>query len=391
MRRIALHAGFVLYAFLLASFQSLHHVRTDEAKYLLSIPYPHPPLVRSLFHALDGFLFQEFFLRFLLALLFVYAALLAVRLIGDRKPGVQIGIALCWLGSLALLLHAGSIMMASVTALQAWVFVYLLLRDDDAESAGIIGLWWLISLFTAYQIVLFTPVVWMLLFRKRTSTVRSLIAFGGPLALLALYTVQNPLVIGSLLLHGDQSATLLGRLHDVSFLWLISGSFVVSIAGLYGMIRYRQWAMLLSLILVTAYVSIASFGYYAPLFLPLSLAGVIALVRHRELSPIIIAGITIFLSVVTLILLPPDYQPSPARRVMRHLVYREYIHSPVMIYGDFGHEWQYESRLPIVRYTPGLLPEAWVVICTVACPAIDATPGWSQVMTEAPFVYIRRP
>jgi len=48
MRKLIAAVALQIYALLLAGVQLLGGVRTDEAKYLLNIPYPHPPLARFL-------------------------------------------------------------------------------------------------------------------------------------------------------------------------------------------------------------------------------------------------------------------------------------------------------------------------------------------------------
>ena len=121
--------GLEAYAVALAVLQSLSGVRTDEAKYLLSIPYPHPPFLRSVMSATEWVPFQEMLWRVLLASLFIHA----VWLIWDMVRGLdrQQRIALCgaWLLSGSILLLSGSILLAPVNAVQA-------LAIGDAERAA---------------------------------------------------------------------------------------------------------------------------------------------------------------------------------------------------------------------------------------------------------------
>ncbi len=376
-----------LYAALLAFLQLLHGVRTDEAKYLLNIPYPHPPLARFILHLNDSWPFQEFFWRFIFASLCVQAVWLVLKLAHDLKPKARLALAILWFGNSAIIFQAGSIMMAPLTALEAWVFLYLLLRDDDAhDNAGFVGLFWLASLFTAYQAVLFAPIVWVLLRRSRASLVWQILYFCIPLALLCLYTLTNPLTIASMLIHADHSSiSALSKVKEFLDVWFLGGSIVLSIVGLYGIIRNKQWAILCSFIPVAAYISLARFDYYAILFLPLSMAGVVAIFRKRQLPPLSIAAGVIACSILLFIHALPLNTSDPAREVMR-TINAQHLSGPILINGYFGHEWEYESGLPILRYNRSLLPNAAAVVCTEACSELSNI-GWRRVENLSPGVW----
>ena len=73
MRRALIIIGLEGYALALAWIQSLGGVRTDEAKYLLDIPYPHPPLMRWVLNLTEGFTYQEMLWRMIFATLLVQA------------------------------------------------------------------------------------------------------------------------------------------------------------------------------------------------------------------------------------------------------------------------------------------------------------------------------
>lgn len=378
-----------LYALILASMRFLGGVHTDEAKYLLNIPYPHPPLARFMLHLTDGWPGQEFFWRLVFATLLVQAVWLLLTLSADLRSKARTALAVSWLACSALLLQAGSIMMAPLTALQALLFVFLLLRtDDERNDAGVIGLLWLTSLFTAYQIVLFFPIVWVLL-RRTTSTRRVQIAcFVLPILTVGVYTLSNPLALASVLIHGDSvPVSLATKVWELAFVWFLGGSFVLSIAGVYGILRNRMWPLFLSFLLVAAYVFLARFSYYAILFLPLSIGGFVMLLRRRQVSPNIVASGVVACSLILLVLMFPLPAPSPARRVM-HTIQAQNLSGTLLINGAFGHEWQYESTQPILRYKFTLLPLSSAVICVTPCSELDRLTGWRQIMPEPPLVYV---
>ncbi len=376
MYRLILVLGVECYAVLLAVLQYANGVRTDEAKYLLNIPYPHPPLARFILHTLDAWTYQEIFWRIVFASLLVQCVWFFMRLLKDRKLAVRLAVAFCWLFSSALLNQAGTIMMAVLTACQMMVFVYLWMRPERSRDAGYIGLFWLMSLFTAYQIVLIAPVVWSLL--SHVSWKKRLAAFVLPLVVLACYTLTNPLVIASVLVHAGPDSALSIRVVEWVRIWLMSGSIIVSIAGLYGMVRLKQWPVLASFVLLAAYVFLSRADYYAVLFLPLSMAGCIALIRSNRFSAHLFAMGTLIVSTLLLLRTSPLHAPSPARRVMQDIA-AAHLEGPVFMEGGFGHEWQYESRLPIFRYSAdAIFTESSVVVCTAACPTIDTDSQWQR-------------
>ena len=114
-----------LYALVLASMQFLHSVKTDEAKYLLNIPYPHPPLARFILHLTDSWPFQEFFWRFVFASLCIQAVRLVWKLSHDLKPKTRFALSILWLCNTAIIFQAGSIMMAPLTALEALSLIHI--------------------------------------------------------------------------------------------------------------------------------------------------------------------------------------------------------------------------------------------------------------------------
>jgi len=118
MRPFLIALGLQAYAVFLAVTQWKIGLRTDEAKYILDIPYPHPPLVRFVLHATDSVFFAEFFWRLFIATLIVQAVWMLVsvaRRIDVRTVPLVVAL---WLCSPALLLQGGTIMIAVFTAIQ---------------------------------------------------------------------------------------------------------------------------------------------------------------------------------------------------------------------------------------------------------------------------------
>lgn len=379
-----------LYALFLALVQMMNGVRTDEAKYLLNIPYPHPPLARWILSSIDGWQYQELFWRIIFATLLVQSVWLLLRLVSDLRPAARVSVAMCWLLGSAMVYQAGTVMMAPLTALEGLVFLFLLLRDDDRhDNAGWIGFFWLLSLFTAYQAVLFAPAVWVLLRRSKSSLLLQILFFGIPLLLLAVYTFGNPLVLASMTLqaHKNVSDTIMMRILDSLRVWALGGSIVLSIIGTYGILRSRSWALIGSFVLVMLYVLLARFDYYAILFTPLFLAGAIVVLRRRLLPMLPVGILTVVATVLQVALYPPLVAVSPVSSVMQTLS-QAHASGVLLLHGDFGHEWEYASRLEVRRYEPQLLPIADAVVCLTACPPVfDAQ--WTEVMASPP-VYLHR-
>ncbi|HEY8668879.1 MAG TPA: hypothetical protein VIL86_19685, partial [Tepidisphaeraceae bacterium] len=223
MRKLTAALGLEASAFLLACMQMLAGVRTDEAKYLLNIPYPHPPLVRMMMSATEAIAFQEFLWRFLLASLFIQAAWLVWDMGRTLRYPERLVLCGAWLLSGSILLLSGSILLAPVNALQALVFLWLLSRPRLAENIpGWIALFWIASLFTAYQAVLYLPLVVALFWRMKLPCPRRLLYIFAPILLLALYTLGNPLAVASITHHGgeDLHSSLAHRSFDTLRLWL---------------------------------------------------------------------------------------------------------------------------------------------------------------------------
>ena len=389
MQRILTIVGLQAYAVLLALYQGLSSVRTDEAKYLLDIPYPHPPLMRSVMEATEFLEFQEMFWRVLLATLLVQAVWLLVRMSTGFSPEQRLTICGLWIFASSIIFQSGTIMMAPITALQGLVFVWLWLNTEDQKSyAGWIALFWLASLFTAYQAVLFGPLVLAIFWRMRLPFVQTILAVGVPIALTVLYVSTNPLAAASFLNAGGQNThmALVDTLQMVLGSWLTSGSVVLSIAGVVGIVRSKNYALLGSIALVFLFLMTSFRGYYAILFLPLLIGGVIAYPAVLKKSASLLA-LQIVVSVWMFAHASLAFYPSPARTVMT-MVNQLQSEGIVLISGSFGHEWQYESEGTVMRYTPSLLSKAKAVVCLDACPGVSGY-GFYQIENTAQEVWVR--
>lgn len=363
MQRLIIVAGLEAYALLLAWMQG--GIRTDEAKYLLSIPYPHPPLARWFLSLFDGFAWQVGAARILFATLVVQAAWIVWKIGKDMPRANRLVLCGSWLFSWGVLSQAGAVMMAPLTALQGLVFLWLYVRDEDTTPfAGIVALFWLASLFTAYQIALFFPVVLALFRRMRLSAWQRLALFLIPVFLIGLYTLTNPFALASMLNQAgkDGGVPLFERIHSVLWLWFVSGSAALSVAGTIGLFRPIRWPVFASFALVCAYVLAGFHGYYVILFVPFLIVGLSTFLRLRPLWSVPYA---VSLLIVSGLLFTTSFvwpAPSVAHDAMR-LIEARGRQGSVLIQGSFGHEWQYESPYPVLKYGEWLLEGAQAVVC----------------------------
>lgn len=368
MRRIIPVICWQLYAIALAVLQWQIGVRTDEAKYLLDIPYPHPPLARFLISLSDSWSFHELFWRVVFATIVVQAIWLIVDLLRDAQPPVRLAVVFGWLFSAAVVLQAGTVMMAVLTALQLLVFVWLFLRDREPTGREyLIALFWLACLFTAYQAILFTPLVWAVFSRSRIASWKQWLLVGIPVLLLVLYTFTNPLVPASMMNHAgkDVGASLIDHVLAVFRLWAIGGSIVLSIGGIIGLFLQPKAGLLLSFGLITAYVLLSQYDYYAILFTPLFVAGGTFLFRRapRLAIPFLVLH-PIGLAVMLFMALPLPV--SNVDEVYQSIELYDGA-GEVLIAGGFGHEWQYGTTSTVRRYRPGYFDGARAVICLQPC------------------------
>ena len=240
----------------------LHGVRTDEAKYLLNIPYPQPPLGRWIIGMTEFLPFQELLWRLIIASLLVHAVFLIWKI--SAKCGTFARLFLCaaWLLSAGVLLQIGTIMMAPVTALQGLLFVALIFLPlkKDRWTSFFIGLLWFASLFTAYQAVLYLPLAMEALRRTKTSLRTQVLYIVFPIVLVFVYALSNPLIIASFVNAGTENETIpfYAWVFYLARLWISGGSLVLTVLGIWGMLRFRRFGLLGSFVLLSAFCFITS-------------------------------------------------------------------------------------------------------------------------------------
>lgn len=384
MRKLIAAVGLQSYALMLAFAQLHNGVRTDEAKYLLNIPYPHPPLARWLLGHFDGWQWQEHFARILFASLMVHAVWLVWDMGRSLRPAGRVSLCVLWLASAAFVVQTGTVMMAPLTALQALLFLWMLsLPTHRIPSVATIAFLWLVALFTALQGVLLLPLVVALLRLKGVRVSVAVWCILAPIAVVGLYSLGNPLLMASLTLQAnkDGGSTVMERAQGLAWILTIAGSGIGSIIGILGLLSQRRWASLASFCLFALYVFIGRFDYYAILFLPFFVAGAAYVYRRVPLAAVLLSILQ--LACTALILthhVPLLTQRSPARHTLNQLP------APVniLLKGSFGHEWQYEAA-PGQRlgpYSAQAASMADVVICFDDCDELEGP--WAQLYESLP-------
>ncbi|MBI2636185.1 hypothetical protein HYW84_02555 [Candidatus Peregrinibacteria bacterium] len=393
-----------LLAVALANWQALGGIRTDEAKYLLNIPYPHPPLARWIFSLTEAFPFQEMFWRLLLSTLVVQA----VWIVWDMTRKFHLAedrIMVCagWLLSSAALTQAGAITMAQIMAVQTLAFLWLrtpLEADTGLASAirrrpALIGLLWTATLFTSYPGALLFPIAWDALRRSGCSWKEMAAYLAGPAVLLALYTMTNPLALAIMLVHRNEGLGTGIAAKSAGFirLWLVGGSGVASVAGTWGIIAVkRDWPLLFSSLLVFAFVlfSITPW-YYSILFAPFFVGGLWKIFHHRRHPGAFPLSVCmIFACGLIVWFVQPSRTPGPARETMLAISGLAPESGEVLISGPFGHEWQYESRNVIRRYRSEFAKDAAAVVCLNPCEPMFDTSGWKRLPGTPVETWVRK-
>ncbi|TSC80382.1 MAG: hypothetical protein G01um101425_36 [Candidatus Peregrinibacteria bacterium Gr01-1014_25] len=393
MRRVLYAVILQAYAVALAVFQLGIGVRTDEAKYLLNIPYPHPPLARALFSLTEAFPWQEALWRLVLATALVQAAWIVADCARDRPVRDRIALCVAWLLAPAMLLQAGTIMLAPLTALGTLLLVWCIARQDRLRAyQGIVGLLWLGNLFVAYQGILALPLAW----RACSGVAPSRLCAGGlvalPVALLALYSLTNPLALATMLIHGAGGAMPSSqRFLDAGNVLLLTGIPAV-VLGTWGILRYGSWSLRAAALLTAAFILLsAPHAYYAILLLPLGIEGIRQLLSRTSgaLLPVGVMALAIVGSVVALPSLLRRPPPSVAVSTLTMLQERR-VQGVVLLVGPFGHEWQY-SPLEVRRFVPELLPRGSAVVCLRPCPVMRSwSEQWKETATNGAEVWLRR-
>lgn len=369
-------------------------VRTDEAKYLLSIPYPHPPLLRGVMSLTDGWPLQEMVWRIVFATVLLQAVWIVWDLGRELPYAQRIALGAAWLFSAATVQLTGTVYLAVPTGVLGLTFFWLTRRSSVLPAPGAVALLWLCSLFSAFQAVLFVPWAWRALRQRSSSSIAALLFLCIPLLLLSLYVLVNPLVPASIIGLQQEAAAhdwgnkLLATLHVL----LLAGSGVVTVLGAWGIVRSRDRALLLTGGLVVVYVLVTQgHAYYAILLLPVLIAGMVFLLLALPLPGAGVLPAVIGSGIVAIALWVHGTTGSRAHAVAL-LLQRDDIHpTRVMIDGPFGHEWQYELSTDVRRFHADLLPVTDVVLCTAACPALASWQDEWRLLPDSPVeTWVRR-
>lgn len=371
---------FGMYGIALALLQwTVGGVRTDEAKYLLNIPYPQPPVMRFILSLTENIPHQDLLWRILFALILVGAVSLVWETTKGSSGTARLFLSGAWLISAAVALQIGTIMMAPLTAVQALAIIAVAFTKKPKELSPaflfLFGLFWFASLFTAYQIVLFLPLVLAIYLRSAVPRRQQAMYVFGPVVLVFVYALTNPFILGSFINAGSENLDIPLHLWLWFLLreWITGGSLVLSILGAAGLILHRRWELLLSFLLVSAFVFLSFRDYYDIYFTPLWIAGAALLFRahppHDGWLPWLLVPLTA-VTILTGVLLPPIIPLGPAREVMV-LLQERHATGAILISGSFGHQWQYESRFPVRRYDPAFISGAQAAICLNPCEKIE--------------------
>ncbi len=292
-----------------------------------------------------------------------------------------------------MLLQAGAVLLAPVNALQGLAFVWLWRRPGVTRGMpAIVAAFWLASLLTGYQAVLFAPLVLALFLRADIGLPQTALYVAGPVGILVLATLANPLAVASLVHHGAERAAVTGltRVTETTRLWFIGGSGAVSVLGTLGILASRRWDLWAAFAAVTAFVLLNWFPYYSVLFTPLLIAGMLVAFERWKLPAVPVTLCVAVGCVVTLMLCPLAVSGSAARSVMA-AIRREGVTGTVLISGVFGHEWQYESRQPVERFSPEHAKTAAAVVCPVACDGWEPGSEWRPLQALLVPTWVRLP
>ena len=119
--------------------------------------------------------------------------------------------------------------------------------------------------------------------------------------------------------------------------------------------------------MLLGYIILTSASYYAILFTPLLIGGLFLLFCKRRLSPVPFVFAQAICTAIVLFLSAPTFHTMPARAEMNALSPYNFS-GTLLIDGFFGHDWQYESNLPVRRFSQELSAEAEskssVFVCT---------------------------
>ncbi len=374
-------------------------LQTDEAKYLLNIPYPHPPLIRTVMSMTEFIPFQELFWRLAFATILVQLVWLVWDMGKDLGHREQVILCGAYFSCTAFLLYAGTVMLSPVFVMFAIAFLWLRSRKEIAQKHwGLIGLLWLCCVFSVFQGVLLAPLAWNVLRRGAGSTRATWMTL-VPLALLGLHVLGSPLTIATLMIHGDQGITgsVFERLSGSLTLLAVGGGGIGTIAGILGLLKKRSPDLLTTAFLVLAYTTLSvPFPFYAILWTPLLLAGIHDLLRTREFKEHIPLLPAFALSGAILAFVMRPVTPHTEATDTMNMVIPQMAHCTraescsVMISGNFGHQWQHASPYPVLRYVPARAADAAAVVCLSACEPMFNTAGWKRLENTPVEAWVRK-
>ena len=393
---------FIVLLELLALILTLVHVPagvlTDEAKYLLNIPYPHPPLLRWIIAATAQIPGHAFLWRSIFASGTLQASLLfwdLGKVLQRERRAALLG---CYVLSSAVLLGAGSVMMAIPVAVFGSLFLWLALDPLPAKKSRlpILGLLWLASLFSAYQSILWIPLMYSAMRKTNVKHRKIALYLLIPISLLALYSLTNPWAAAAMLKVTNQDSVIpmMTRAWNFVMIWLIGGGIVGSIVGTWGVFTGDRWDVKATLLIALAYIALSAQYYYAILLTPLFAAGVLSLLVRRRLNARAFIRAQLVGSLLMIFFAHPAMTPSAAEVTIERLS-PGHLSGVLLIAGPFGHEWQYESPVPVRKYSQELATQiensASALVCTKkTCEEEVDREKWLKYDTDPVEMWIRR-
>ncbi len=322
-------------------------------------------MLRTALGWMDGWAGQELFVRAVFATAVVQAVWLLWDLMRERGRTERLAVAFAYLVSATVISQAGTVMFASVTAVQLLCWHWLNVRAPQwSKVPGMAALLWLFTVMTTFQGVLLLPLAYVQL-RKTHSHLTAISLAILPVALLALYALSNPFVLAAFVSHGSSTPALVDKLWQTMKLWLTGGSVVMSLLGTAALVRSRERALQATALLIAAYAFMAPQPHYALFFTAVFFAAFAKtlLSQRLALALVVFTPLLTVLLVQQFALLP---QRPAARDVVTHIA-REIPPGPgwlLQMAGPFGHEWQYESPWPVVPYNESFWPETAAIVCT---------------------------
>lgn len=383
-------------ALMLAFLQFSGGLVSDEAKYLLSIPYPHPPFIRSMLGWTASMPMHEFFWRFVCA----SALLQCVWFVWDLGDVLtsprRLALAASWLLSAAVILQSGMIVMATGAALAGLVFLWWTLHPAPPRKPALLGCLWLAALFTAYQSAVFVPLVFSALLRSEKSKLKVFLYLCVPILLLCLYSLTNPYAL-TIMFHvsGEEMVIPpLTRFFNITWVWIVAGSGLLSLIGTIGILSSVRLDLVAAFGMLLGFVILTTRYYDAILFTPLLIGGLFLLFCKRRLSPGIFITAQVASAAVVIFFSFPTLRETPARAEMRALS-KYQVSGNLLINGFFGHDWQYESSMPVRKFSQELSAaaeeKAGVFVCTKgSCDGDINDELWTR-LSDTPFpTWIRK-